>query len=84
MAKKSGIENPEIENPEGLNPDSTEEKVPEARVNVTTSKKVKVRASEDIDCIVGGTSYAISKDKEATLPSDVAAILCFAGKAYRL
>lgn len=80
MAKKSEIENPEIENPEVPNPDLA----PEARVNNTTSKKVKVRASEDIDCIVGGIAYAISKDKEATLPSDVAAILCFAGKAYRL
>ena len=77
MAKKDNLEN---ENPEVLNPDSA----PEARVNVTTSKKVKVLASEDIDCIVGGVAYAISKDKEATLPSDVAAILCFAGKAYRL
>lgn len=80
MAKKSEIENPENENPEVINPESA----PSARVNVSTSKKVKIRASEDIDCFVGGVAYSISKDKEATLPSDVAAILCFAGKAYRL
>ena len=54
-------------------------------VKVTpASKKVKVRAVEDIHCIVACVSYNLVKDKEYLVPSDVAAILCNANKAYRL
>lgn len=49
-----------------------------------TVKKVKIRAIEDIDCLISGVPYKVAKDKEASVPSDVAAIMCFSGKAYRL
>lgn len=52
---------------------------------VTTEvKKVKIRATEEIDCIIACKPVKVKKDKEVTVSSDVAAILCFAGKAYRL
>lgn len=54
-------------------------------VEVTAEvKKVKIRATEDIDCIIACKPVKVKKDKETTVASDVAAILCFAGKAYRL
>ena len=58
---------------------------PADEVDVTTEvKKVKIRATEDIDCIIACQPVKVQKDKETTVASDVAAILCFAGKAYRL
>lgn len=52
---------------------------------VSTGKKsVKIRTAEEIDCIIAGTPYKMAKDKEVSVPSDVAAILCYANKAYRL
>lgn len=54
-------------------------------VEVTAEvKKVKIRATEDIDCIIACKPVKVKKDKETTVASDVAAILCFAEKAYRL
>lgn len=47
-------------------------------------KKVKIRATEDIDCLIACQPVKVKKDKETIVASDVAAILCFAGKAYRL
>ena len=66
-------------NVEGLNPETPEVEIAEAPV-----KKVKIHATEDIDCFIAGTPVTISKDKDAEVPSDVAAILCFSKKAYRL
>ena len=58
---------------------------PAEEVEVTTEvKKVKIRATEDIDCLIACQPVKVKKDKEVTVSSDVAAILCFAGKAYRL
>lgn len=58
---------------------------PADEVEVTTEvKKVKIHATEDIDCIIACQPVKVQKDKETTVASDVAAILCFAGKAYRL
>lgn len=55
------------------------------RVKVAEEKKlVKIRAMEDIDCLIACKPYTIGKDKEVSVPTDVAAILCFAKKAYRL
>lgn len=52
---------------------------------ISTGKKyVKIRTTEDIDCIISCKPYKIAKDKEASVPMDVAAILCYAKKAYRL
>ena len=52
---------------------------------VSTGKKnVKIRVVEDIDCLIACKPYQFAKDKEVSVPVDVAAILCYANKAYRL
>lgn len=56
----------------------------QATVVASQTKKVKVRASEEIDCMIANTPYKLAKDKEHLIPSDVAAILVNSGKAYRL
>lgn len=84
MAKKTNIVDEDIQNNDNLNEEEeTVEATPEVRVT-SAVKQVKVRAIEDIDCIVACTPYKIAKDTEALIPSDVAAILVFAHKAYRL
>ena len=50
----------------------------------TGKKNVKIRTVEDIDCIISCKPYKFAKDKEVSVPMDVAAILCYAKKAYRL
>lgn len=61
------------------------EDTPIDEVEVTVKiKKVKIRATEDIDCLIACQPVKVKKDKETTVASDVAAILCFAGKAYRI
>lgn len=50
----------------------------------TAKKNVKIRVVEEIDCLISCKPYKFAKDKEVSVPSDVAAILCFAKKAYRL
>lgn len=47
-------------------------------------KKVRIHTSEDVDSLIGGNPYKLQKDKDYTVPSDVAAILVFSKKAYRL
>lgn len=75
---ETSIEEPTVEQPTGKKNDA-----PEATVS-TGKKNVKIRASEDIDCIIACKPYRIAKDKEVSVPVDVAAILCYAKKAYRL
>lgn len=65
-------------------PEETPTETPEVEVAEAPVKKVKIHATEDIDCFIAGTPVSIRKDKEAEVPSDVAAILCFSKKAYRL
>lgn len=65
-------------------PEETPTETPEVEVAEAPVKKVKIHATEDIDCFIAGTPVTISKDKDAEVPSDVAAILCFSKKAYRL
>lgn len=74
------LNNPiDVENVSNDDDSSTEE------VEVTIEvKKVKIRATEDIDCLIACQPIKVKKDKETLVASDVAAILCFAGKAYRL
>lgn len=48
------------------------------------SKSVKIRMLEGVDSIISGEAYCFSKGKEASVPSDVAAILCNSKKAFRL
>ena len=85
MAKKANIAEEDFSNEipnEETTVDATPAK-PEARVN-TEVKKVRIRAVEDINSLIACVPYTIAKDKEVLVPSDVAAILCFARKAYRL
>ena len=78
MARTSNKEQqPDVENFE------EKDEAPVAKVN-TTEKKVRIRTSDEIDCFVSNVHYQFKKDKEVLVPSDVASILCFAGKAYRL
>lgn len=63
------------------------EKVINAAKEVVVSmeeKKVRIHAIEDNECIISGVPYVLKKDKDYVVPSDVAAILCYGGKAYRL
>ena len=54
-------------------------------VNISAgAKKVKIQVVQDVDCIVACVPYKLSKDKAYSVPSDVAAILCNAKKAYRI
>ena len=67
--------------------DNQGEKTGTQRTEATISnekKNVRVRVVDDIDCIIACKPYKFSKDKEVLVPSDVAAILCYANKAYRL
>lgn len=82
-------ETPEVEIPTeettpAETPEETPNETPEVEVAEAPVKKVKIHATEDIDCFIAGTPVTISKDKDAEVPSDVAAILCFSKKAYRL
>lgn len=65
-------------------PEETPNETPEVEVAEAPVKKVKIHATEDIDCFIAGTPVTIRKDRDAEVPSDVAAILCFSKKAYRL
>ena len=64
-------------------PENTNE-APEVEVNETVVKNVKIHTMEEIDCIVAGSHISLRKDKEVEVPADVAAILCYSKKAYRL
>lgn len=90
MAKKLNIEAeeelksaPVEEQNEGIVVEDKRRTAEEVVVSVG-SKKVKVQVTEEVDCIVACTPYKLSKDKAYLVPSDVAAILCGAKKAYRI
>ena len=69
-----------------LNPESegTQEETQEAQVVETPIKNVKIHTLEEVNCYIGGTHYSFAKGKEASVPSDVAAILTNSQKAYRI
>ena len=56
----------------------------EAQVTTTPIKNVKIHTLDEVNCYVGGTHYSFAKGKEASVPSDVAAILTNSQKAYRI
>lgn len=60
------------------------ERVAEEVTVTAGAKKVKVQVVEDVNCIVACVPYNLKKDKAYLVPSDVAAILCNAKKAYRI
>ena len=55
----------------------------EAGVVAPKTKLVKIHTTEEVDCYVGNLPYKFGKDKNIEVPSDVAAILVNARKAYR-
>lgn len=90
MAKtKVNIEEEDIqkENPTGEIKEETaaenKERTSEEVVVTAGAKKVKVQVVEDVNCIVACVPYNLKKDRAYLVPSDVAAILCNAKKAYR-
>lgn len=71
-------EAPQVENPQGA-PEPAEVTTVAAPV-----KKVKIRTTEEVNCIIAGVPYNLGGNKEVQVPSDVAAILVNGGKAFRL
>lgn len=49
-----------------------------------TTKDVKIHTLEEVDCWVGGNHYQLRKDRDFSVPSDVASVLTNARKAYRI
>ena len=56
----------------------------EAFTQDATPKLVKIHAMESIDSIIAGKPYFLAKDRDHSVPSDVAAILVNGKKAYRI
>ena len=88
MAKtKANAEEAEVMQPTGTSTEAAEVSKERTAEEVTISagaKKVKIQVVQDVDCIVACIPYKLSKDKAYSVPSDVAAILCNAKKAYRI
>lgn len=88
MAKKN-IEEAEAQlNNENVNNESkgtqAQNQEQEAQVTTTPIKNVKIHTLEEVNCYIGGEHYSFAKGKEASVPSDVAAILTNSQKAYRI
>lgn len=73
--EETGTETPEVV--------ETNERVEVAEVSEEV-KKVKIHTLEDIDCLIAGNTISLRKDKDVEVSSDVAAILCYSKKAYRI
>ena len=58
--------------------------VREATAQSAHPKLVKIHAMESIDSIIAGKPYFLAKDRDHSVPSDVAAILVNGKKAYRI
>lgn len=71
------------ENTNEVVPENTNE-APEVEVNEVEVKKVKIHTLDEINCIVAGNHISLRKDKDVEVSADVAAILCYSKKAYRL
>ena len=72
---ETGTETPEVV--------ETNERVEVAEVSEEV-KKVKIHTLEDINCLIAGNTISLRKDKDVEVSSDVAAILCYSKKAYRI
>lgn len=64
--------------------EGTQEETQEAQVIKTPIKNVKIHTLEEVNCYIGGIHYSFAKGKEASVPTDVAAILTNSQKAYRI
>ena len=49
-----------------------------------TAKNVKIHTLEEVDCWIGGVHYQFRKDRDFSVPSDVASVLVNARKVYRV
>ena len=81
---KPTVENPTAEHNEDTAAEQSKERAAEEVTITTGAKKVKIQVVEEVDCLVACVPYKLSKDKAYLVPSDVAAILCNAKKAYRI
>lgn len=91
ISDEASVQNLTDENAEGTNTgdEETDEKIKASRIakEVKTSlgaKNVKIQVVEPVDCIIAGVPYKLNKDKSYEVPSDVAAVLNNAKKAYRI
>ena len=64
--------------------ETQEDEEQEASTQDVTPKLVKIHAMESIDSIIAGKPYFLAKDRDHSVPSDVAAILVNGKKAYRI
>jgi hypothetical protein len=78
-------ENPE--NPAEQGPTESEGKkkeVPAVKVQEPVAKKVRIMIVQDVDCLICGKRYEYPTQKMVEVPEDVAQILVFGKKAYRM
>lgn len=79
------VEETIAENTAGVEEDNEAKLAPKAaRVKAPSEKLIKIRTVEDISSRVSQIHYQLQKDKEYSVPSDVAAILCHSRKAFRI
>lgn len=78
------VENPTAEQTAGNASAKVEDRSAEEIVITSNTKKVRIHTVEEVNCLVACKPYNLKKDKDYQVPSDVAAILCYAKKAYRL
>lgn len=94
MAKKQieeaiseeNVQQPVVDGQEEVTVSPAPAPLPTKETVVVTQKlaRVRIHTVEEIDSIIAGVHYAFAKGKDVTVPSDVAAILVFAAKAYRI
>lgn len=77
------VETPNEVNKETATVSETSRAAEEVKIT-TGSKKVKIHVTENAKFLVACVPYDLKKDKDYLVPSDVAAILCNAKKAYRI
>lgn len=78
---------PELEEPaeEVVVQEAPKKQAPVQKPVVNTQQRlVRIRTSEPVQAIIAQVQYNFPKDKEVSVPADVAAILTTSRKAYRI
>lgn len=77
---------PELEEPEEVVvQEAPKKQAPVQKPVVNTQQRlVRIRTSEPVQAIIAQVQYNFPKDKEVSVPADVAAILTTSRKAYRI
>jgi|LSQX01.3.fsa_nt_gb hypothetical protein len=77
---------PELEEPEEVVvQEAPKKQAPVQKPVVNTQQRlVRIRTSEPVQAIIAQVKYDFPKDKEVSVPADVAAILTTSRKAYRI